>query len=236
MKILCVAPYYKPAYVYGGPTRSNSQLCEALVKLGAEVTVLTTNANGPELLDVPLRIRTNVDGVEVFYYPVSRIPPHSFFYSPSLAKTCHQKVDKYDVAFLDTIFTHAMGPAVTACKQAGVPYIITLRSALLPWGLRHKQFRKKLYLALMGDTYFNHAAALHCTDPAESLAVEQLGLSAPAFVVPNGLDTHHFACLPARGLYAAAPEHSGAGASPALFGTSACEEASGHSHRSLSGS
>jgi glycosyltransferase involved in cell wall biosynthesis len=200
MKILCIAPYYKPAYVYGGPTRSNSQLCEALVKLGAKVTVLTTNANGMELLDVPLGCPTDVDGVEVFYYPVVPIFPHSFFYSPSLAKACYQKTDQYDVAFLDTIFSHAMGPAVAACKLARVPYIITLRSALLPWGLRHKQLKKKLYLALMGNKYFNHATALHCTDPTESMAVKHLGLSAPTFVVPNGMDTHHFACLPVRGV------------------------------------
>jgi glycosyltransferase involved in cell wall biosynthesis len=199
MKILCVTPYYKPAYVYGGPTRSNSQLCEALVRLGAEVTVLTTNANGRELLDVPLGSSTNVDGVEVFYHPVVTVPPRTFFYSPALAKACRQKAGQFEIVFLDTVFTHAMGPAVAACQQAGVPYVITLRSALLPWGLRHNQWRKKLYLALVGDAYFNQAASLHCTDPVEALAVEKLGLRAPTFVVPNGLDTDRFSSLPAPG-------------------------------------
>lgn len=201
MKLLCVTPYYKPAYVYGGPTRSNSQLCEALVRFGAQVTVLTTNANGSDVLNVPLGSPTKLDGVEVFYYPVVRILTHTFFYSPSLAKACYQKANQYDVAFLDTIFSHAMGPAVAACKRAGVPYIITLRSALLPWGLKHRKLRKKLYLALMGDAYFNHAAALHCTDPIEARAVEKLRLQAPHFVVPNGLDTNRFARLPARGAF-----------------------------------
>jgi glycosyltransferase involved in cell wall biosynthesis len=199
MKILCITPYYKPAYVYGGPTRSNSQLCEALVKLGAEVTVLTTNANGSEVLDVPLGVSTMVDGVEVFYYPVLPLFSHSYFYSPSLGRACHQKAKQYDIAFLDTIFSHAMGPGVAACKQAGVPYIITLRSALLPWGLRHGRLKKKLYLFFVGDTYFNHAAALHCTDPVEAVAVENLGMRAPCFVVPNGIDTRPYSCLPLRG-------------------------------------
>jgi glycosyltransferase involved in cell wall biosynthesis len=200
MKILCIVPYYKPAYVYGGPVRSNSQLCEAFASLGARVTVLTTNANGTELLDVPLGSAINLDGVEIYHYPVLPIFPHSFFYSPSLARACDQKVNQYDVVFLDTIFSHVMGPAVAACKRAGIPYVVTLRSALLPWGLRHKQLKKKLYLALMGDAYLNQAAALHCTDPVEADAVKKLGLRAPSFIVPNGLDTHHFACLPARGV------------------------------------
>jgi glycosyltransferase involved in cell wall biosynthesis len=167
--------------------------------MGVHVSVLTTNANGSEKLEVPLGSPVNLDGVEVFYYPIVKIFPHKFFYSPSLAKACYQKADRYDIAFLDTIFSHAMGPAVDACKRAGVPYVITLRSALLPWGLKHNQFRKKLYLALKKDAYFNRAAALHCTDPAEARAVENLRLGACHFVVPNGLDTAHFAKLPARG-------------------------------------
>lgn len=54
MRIGIVTGYYKPAYVYGGPARSVSALAEALVGLGADVTVLTTNANGSKRLNVPL--------------------------------------------------------------------------------------------------------------------------------------------------------------------------------------
>jgi glycosyltransferase involved in cell wall biosynthesis len=199
VKILCITPYYKPAYIYGGPTRSNSQLCEALVKLGADVTVLTTNANGTELLSVPLGRLTVVEDVDVYYYPLVRVFPHNFFYSPSLARACYQKVDQFDVVFLDTIFSHVMGTAVAACRKANVPYVVTLRSALLPWGLKHKELKKKMYLTLLGMNYLDHAAALHCTDQAESEAAKDLGLRSPTFVIPNGLDVNNFARLPARG-------------------------------------
>ena len=199
MRILYVINYYKPAYGYGGPVRSISQLCEALAKLGATVTVLTTNANGMELLDVPLASPTTVDGVEVFYYPIVPISPRSFFYSPSLAKAIHQKVVQFDIAVLDTFFTHPMGPAVFACKQGGVPYIVPLRGALLPWALKHKRLKKKLYLSLIGRAYLNGAAALHFTASSEAQAVKKLRLTAPKLVVPNGLDSHRFAHLPVRG-------------------------------------
>jgi hypothetical protein len=70
---LHVTPIYEPAYVYGGPARSLPMLCRSLVRAGAEVTVLTTNANGATDLDVPLGQPVDLGGVEVRYYP--RRPP-----------------------------------------------------------------------------------------------------------------------------------------------------------------
>jgi len=52
LKILHVIPAYKPAYVYGGPTRSTAELCEALANKGHEVTVYATKANGKTDLEV----------------------------------------------------------------------------------------------------------------------------------------------------------------------------------------
>jgi len=46
LRILHISAIYAPAYVYGGPARSVPLLCEALARVGAAVTVLTTNANG----------------------------------------------------------------------------------------------------------------------------------------------------------------------------------------------
>jgi glycosyltransferase involved in cell wall biosynthesis len=197
--ILYVTNYYKPAYSYGGPVRSVSQLCEALVKLGVAVTVLTTNANGTDLLDVPLEQPINSDGVEVFYYPIVPIPPRSFFYSPALARACYQKADQFKIAVLDTFFTYAMGPAVAACRQAGRSYIVSLRGQLLPWSLRYKWLKKQVYLSLIGHVYLNKAAALHCTAPTEAEALAKLGIRTPKFVVPNGVDSNRFAQLPVRG-------------------------------------
>ena len=54
LRITYVVSYYRPAFVYGGPVQSIANTCEALARLGAEVTVLTTDANGRERLRVPL--------------------------------------------------------------------------------------------------------------------------------------------------------------------------------------
>jgi glycosyltransferase involved in cell wall biosynthesis len=170
-----------------------------LAKLDCTVTVLTTNVNGRDVLDVPLGIPVDVDGVDVFYHPITRIPPHSFFYSPALARACRQQISKFDIVVLQTMFTHTMGPAVAACQRAGVPYIVQTHGQLLPWSLKQKRIKKMIYQALVGRSYLERASALHCTDPVEAQWIDRLGIETPKIVIPNGVNGHYFSQLPRRG-------------------------------------
>ena len=64
MRILQVAPYFAPAYSYGGPPETVHKLCEALANRGHEVVVLTTDAfNSTERQEVTNVGRTG-GGVE----------------------------------------------------------------------------------------------------------------------------------------------------------------------------
>ncbi len=200
MKILYVSSYYKPAYIYGGTVSCVSQLCESMVKLKANVTVFTTNVNGNDLLKVPLGQSVNVDGVDVFYYPIVRIPPRSFYYAPALADACRQKIRGFDIVILQSLFAYGVKAAMMACKQSKVPYIIQPHGQLLPWSLKQKWLKKEVFLTLVGRTYLNEASALHCTVPSEAVAIDRMGLATPKFVVPNGLDSNYFMNLPVRGI------------------------------------
>lgn len=200
MKILYISSYYKPAYIYGGTVSCVSQLCESMVKLKSNVTVLTTNVNGKNLLKVPLGQSVNVDGVEVFYYPIVRVPPQSFYYAPALAEACRQKISSFDIVVLQSLFSHGMKAATSACKQASVPYVIQPHGQLLPWSLRQKWLKKQIFLTLAGRKYLNEASALHCTVRSEAEAINQLGISTPKFVVPNGIESDHFANPSVRGV------------------------------------
>jgi glycosyltransferase involved in cell wall biosynthesis len=199
LRFLYVVNYYKPAYAYGGPVQAAAGMCEALAAAGAQVTVLTTNANAGRPLDVPPGRAVDQRGVEVWYFPVAGRLPASFFYSPALAEACAARAGEHDIAFLDTFYTHAMGPAAAACRRASVPYIVSLRGQLLPWALRRRGWKKQAYLSLAGKRYLNEAAALHCTDEVEAEAARALGLGAPAFVVPNAVEAERFGRLPERG-------------------------------------
>ncbi|RYE55228.1 MAG: hypothetical protein EOP48_10655, partial [Sphingobacteriales bacterium] len=72
MYIVHVNASYKPANIYGGPTRSVSQLCEALAIASDDrvlhSSVLTTRANGESELSVPTGVPQLVDGVRVTYF------------------------------------------------------------------------------------------------------------------------------------------------------------------------
>src|ERR1043166_3138543 len=51
MRIAHITPSFYPAHYYGGPTQSVYQLCRHLAEQKFEVRVLTTDANGPSVLD-----------------------------------------------------------------------------------------------------------------------------------------------------------------------------------------
>lgn len=196
-RIAFVVSYYKPAFVYGGPVHSISLLCESLARFGTTVTVFTTNANGKHRLDVPLNQPINVNGVEVWYFPLAQ--NGFFFYSPALGAACHDRLHEFDLVVLECVLGYALFPAAKACIRSKVPYIIPLRGQLLPWSMRQGYWKKMVYLRLLASHYLNHAAALHCTDPDEAQFIPSF-LTPPTFVVPNGVDPEKFDCLPARNI------------------------------------
>jgi glycosyltransferase involved in cell wall biosynthesis len=185
MRILYVSSVYKPAYVYGGPARSVPLLCEALAKAGAGVEVLTTDANRRRRLDVPLATPIDVDGVLVTYFPVVN---ERYFYTPALLDALRRRIHQFDVVELDTLFSALHEPAAAICRKAGVPYVAPPRGQLMPAALREKRWKKRIYLKLAGLRTLNAAAGIHCADPMEAEALPRAGVTAPAFVVPNGLD------------------------------------------------
>jgi glycosyltransferase involved in cell wall biosynthesis len=197
VRILYVISFYKPAYVYGGPVRSVPALCEGLVQAGAEVTVFTTNANGKERLRVPLDRPISVDGVDSWYFPLSRIGYN--FHSPHLAVAILKYVAQFDIVVSEMLWEHIMLAVWHACRRGHVPYVVPLRGQLLPWSLKHHTLRKRIFLNLVGNSYLNKAAALHCTDPIEARYLADLNLKSPAMTIPNGVDLSRYNRLPTRG-------------------------------------
>jgi glycosyltransferase involved in cell wall biosynthesis len=196
MHILYITGYYKPAYVYGGPVNSVATLCEGMVDIGADVTVLTTNANGKKRLHVPLGSRVSVDGVSVYYFPLKFSP---YFYSPDLVKEIPLYVQAADIMVIEAMWGHSLIPSATACLRYNKPYVIPIRGQLLSWARGRKWLKKYLYIELIARRYLDKCNAFHCTDPSESQATSELGLHPPSFIVPNGIRFSQYAKLPERG-------------------------------------
>ena len=201
MHILCVIPFYKPAYVYGGPTRSIPTLCENLVTLGCDVTVYTTNANGSTVLPVTPNQANMVDGVEVYYF--QRSVRGTYFYSANLGQACHRHAREFDLIYVASNWGYPFVPACRSAQAARTPYVITPRASFKrnTWEGR---FAKKLcYHWLVERRLINRAAAVHYTTALERNDSLWLKLRPPDFIIPNPVDLAEFEQLPPRGLFRA---------------------------------
>lgn len=198
LRILCVTGYYKPAYWYGGPVGSTAALYEAMAREGASVTVLATDANGKERLNLPLGVPVQVDGVKVWYYPLtSRL--FGLFYVSKQNAAIRCMAPDFKLILADAFWSAANLVAGQAARKHGLPYVVPLHGQLNPWALRHHAWKKRIFLALAGRRLLNRATAIYCTDPVEASSLNKLGLGGRAAIFPHGVDLRRYQNLPDRG-------------------------------------
>jgi glycosyltransferase involved in cell wall biosynthesis len=191
MRILFFSSYYAPAFGFGGTTTSLAALCEGLAHQGAQVTVLTTNADRQGRLQVRLAEPVEVNGVEVWYFPV-RWDRFGTFHAPEQMSALDSHLANCDLLHAFTLWTVDASSILKACREKNKPYVITVNGQLYPWALRQKRLKKRLFLLAFGQRYLKQAAGVHCTEPAEAEALRQLTPLAHPFVVPNGVDLERF--------------------------------------------
>lgn len=190
-----MSSYFSPAYVYGGPIRSLSNLFEGLAKLGAEITVVTTNANGKNTLQVPLRTPVHLNGVIVWYLP--RITTaFNYFYAPEQENIVEKLIKDQDIVIAGSLWGYSNIVTTKACHQHRMPYVIPLHGQLNPWALKYKGIKKKLYMGLVARWQLIHASAIQCTDSVEIKALKQLGIETPTILVPLSINLDRYIHLP----------------------------------------
>lgn len=186
MKILHIVPTYFPATRYGGPIQSVHDLNKNLVRLGHQITVFTTNIDGPNNLDVPLAVPQFIDGVEVYYFP----PTFRFwFYSSSMKKNLAERVGEFDLVHITSVFLSASFLGAHYAKKFNKPYIISPRGSLMAEPLKKSGFKKRAYLGLAERKNLAGAAAIHFTTELEKLEYEKAGLPLRDYLlIPNFLE------------------------------------------------
>jgi glycosyltransferase involved in cell wall biosynthesis len=187
LRVLQVVPSYYPAVRYGGPIRSVHALGASLVRRGHHVSVYTTNVDGDQDSDVPLRTPVDMDGVSVHYFPVPAL--RRLFWSPALDKHLRQTVTTFDLVHLHSVFLWPTFRAARAAHHAGVPYLISPRGMLVGDVIRRKsRLVKSAWIALVEKRNLAQAARLHVTAQIEGEEAKALGLTLPGiFCVPNGV-------------------------------------------------
>ena len=188
MKILHVVPTYLPAYRYGGPILSVHYLNKWLVKKGVEVTVFTTNINGPEDLDVPLNKPVIVDGVTIFYFKSSF--PRKWFYSRDLRSALAERIGDFDLIHITSVFLSVSALGAYYAKKFHKPYVISPRGSLMKEPLARKsRFLKLVYLKLIERNNLAGAAAIHFTAEVERKEYFESGLPpGNSFIIPNAFE------------------------------------------------
>jgi glycosyltransferase involved in cell wall biosynthesis len=158
----------------------------ALAARGLEVTVASTDADGPDALDVPLDEPVTEDGVIYRYF--ARTIPGSWKFSWPLTTWLLRNASTFDVVHVHALFSYSTIPGCRGAARRDVPYVLRPLGTLDPWSLKHQGWKKRPYLRLIERSHLAGAAAIHATSESEASAIRALGFGHCLHVIPLGVD------------------------------------------------
>lgn len=200
MNILFSVHAYKPAWRVGGPIISVSALAERLVARGHEVTVLTTDSNLGQTLDVPKERYVDVNGVQVRYFRryESSITPFfnlsyfrkssGYLYAPEMAHELSKIGNKFDIMHTHLPFIYPTLAVARAAKKFRTPLFYHQRGVLDPARLRFRSLKKRAYIWMYERDILEQATTLIALTEAEVESYRALGVKSRVEVIPNGID------------------------------------------------
>ena len=189
MKVLHVIPSVSP--IRGGPSQAVLEMVRGLRAQGIEASIVTTNDDGPNVLDVSTSSWITYQGVPVRFF--SRFSPNingikEFAFSSTFTTWFRQNVEAYDLVHIHAIFSYPSTAAMAIARSRKVPYIVRPLGQLCEWSLQQSVLKKRLYLKLIERANLNHSQGLHLTSKQEKKEAAKLQLTCPSFVIPHGLD------------------------------------------------
>lgn len=166
-------------------------MVRALRAQGVDAEIATTDDDGEGVLNLPLEERIEHEGVPVRFFrrysPALRAV-REFAYSKPLARWLDAAASCYDLLHVHGVFSYASTRAMWAARRGCVPYVNRPLGQLCGWSLQQRAFKKRAYLALAERANLNAAAAIQFMTGAEQSEAACLGLRAPGFVVPHGIE------------------------------------------------
>jgi glycosyltransferase involved in cell wall biosynthesis len=187
----------------GGPTRVLSELVDAQKERGLCVSVCTSDRGNPTSTHLSADEIAGVfsASTEIHSFPV--LFP-SLLYSPAMAKWLRLRIKGFDLVHIHGLYRFPPTYAAYQARKQGVPYVIRPHGALDPF-LYTKSSRnvllKRQYERWFDLPNLHGAGAIHYTAEDERQRAAFMGLRAPSFVVPNGIDWGRYAQLPPRGSF-----------------------------------
>lgn len=170
-------------------------LSRSLAGQGADVTVLTTDANGDEgqaPLEVPLGQPIETDGYRTIYFRCA--PFRRYKFSLSLLQWLQRHGAEYDIAHIHALFSPVSSTAATVARWQRLPYILRPLGTLDPADLAKKKQFKQLYAAVLERSNIQGATALHFTSEQEAKISHRFGVKTRDMVLPLGVVLPEFDC------------------------------------------
>jgi glycosyltransferase involved in cell wall biosynthesis len=197
MKILHVIANLAPRY--GGPSQACWEMARAVARLGHEVSIYTTNQDGPGILPVDTDRPVWREGVEVRYFPIQ--PPRFWGTSLPLALALRRRIPAADLVHIHSLYLFHNLVAGHYCRHYAVPYLVRPHGTLDPFIQRRHRWRKRLMEVWFEDRNIRQAAALHFTTREEAELAAPFTFRTPGLVVPLGINFDEFAVMPEPGRF-----------------------------------
>ena len=184
MRILHVTPSFYPAMIYGGPTRSVYELCRQLARIGCDVRVLTTDANGPnDVLEVATDREIELEERLVVRY-CHRWMDVSV--SPQLLLLLTHYLRWADVVHLMAVYSFPTIPTLLACRLLNKPVVWSPRGMLQRWEGTTRPALKTVWERIC-RAVAPQSLSLHFTSQSEASESVDRFPGARSVVIPNGL-------------------------------------------------
>jgi len=188
MRVALIIPSFYPATVYGGPIFATLHAAQALARLGIEVDVLTTNANGTTKLD--LRANTFIEQephLRIKYYNETKIGRLSL----ALLFNIWRDISKCDVIHIQSIFSTPTPISLFYASVLRKPVLLSPRGSLCTWCLKERASFKAKWLKFL-ITPFIHRVTWHATSPQEAADIRKLYPNATVKLISDGVNVETF--------------------------------------------
>jgi len=155
----------------------------------------------PSILGMTAGLSRIHPGVRIVTLTPSRLDPASVAHGLTLEgpeAPLEDAVRSAEVAHLHGLWQPQTRRGGRLARQAGVPYLIAAHGMAEPWALRHKYWKKRLYLAMVEAKNLRQASCLHALSRPEIGHLRTIAPWTPVCFVPNGVDLAFADDLPAR--------------------------------------
>ena len=175
MRVLHVLP--TRAVEYGGPVAVASETVEELCRQGVEATIFPFCDDASSEAKKRVAFGRNAWGA------------------------LQNAVSGVDLVHIHGLWNIPATVAAHTARGVNIPYVIAPHGMLDKWALQQSRLKKKVYSLLCEQKNLKAAAGLHFLNTEELSEAKESGLSAPCFILPNGIHPEKYAELPHRNAF-----------------------------------